>query len=204
MTPEQVRANRLKLLLLWMIPLGLMAIAGIVYALVQAGYMAVGSKNNGDLIQPAVQLSDLTITTPVDASYSSEQLLNSKWSIVVRGSEQCDEACKEALYLSRQIHVRLDKAANRVQRVYLSDAPVAADAQAYFASEHRYLKIAVADKQALIEIDGHLTAIGEDKKPASFFLIDPQGWAMMAYHSEHDGGLILSDLKYLLKYSRER
>ena len=30
MTPEQVRANRLKLLLLWMIPLGLMAIAGIV------------------------------------------------------------------------------------------------------------------------------------------------------------------------------
>ena len=39
---------------------------------------------------------------------------------------------------------------------------------------------------------------------AQFFLVDPEGWAMMVYSAEHNGAAVLKDLKYLLKYSAER
>lgn len=204
LTPQKIRANRLKLIMLWMVPFGLMVIAAIVYGLVQAGYISVGSKNNGELIQPPVHLDKLALTTILPANYTEENLWAHKWTLVVRGGAKCDESCRDSLYIARQIHVRLDKAANRAQRLYLSDTPVDQDLLAYFEKEHRYLRVAIVDPKQLELLDKALESIGDDAKPARFFVVDPEAWAMMAYHDGHDGGLILKDLKHLLKYSRER
>ncbi len=203
-SPEQIKANRIKLLMLWLVPVGLMAIAALVYALVQSGQISIGSKNHGELIQPPIQLGKLAPTTDKEADSELSELWAGHWTLVVRGGSECVDACAEALYLTRQIHVRLDKNANRAQRVYLSEQPLSAALQQQIQQDHRYLKHALASKEQLAELDAALVAIGPDKAPARFFLVDPQGWAMMAYSDQHEGGLILQDLKHLIKFSRER
>ena len=208
---SQRLANRIKLMVLWLIPFGLMAIAMFCYYLVQSGQMTVSSKNHGSLVQPPLQLNELLGN--IQHSDSSGQPLDldnpwqGKWTMVVRGdvdgAEQCSQSCRDNLYATRQLHIRLDKNANRVQRVYLTHNPKAdADFSAFLQEEHRLTKFYVADQASLASLDSALrTPSGE---AASFFLVDPAGWAMMFYSSEHTGNGKLKDLKHLLKYSRER
>ena len=55
--------NRLKLILLWMIPFGLMILAGVIYNLAESGQISVVSKNQGYLLQQAFRLSQLALTS---------------------------------------------------------------------------------------------------------------------------------------------
>jgi hypothetical protein len=201
--PKNRRLNRIKLMILWLIPVGLMALAGISYYLVQSGRMSVGSTNNGILIQPPIQLNELladSLQLQADEPGSPWQ---GKWTLVIRGNADCAPPCSAALQLSRQIHIRLDKNANRVQRLLLTDQlPLGAAIQTNIAEQHRFLKVATADAQALAEIDNATTSAAAE--PAQFFVVDPQGWAMMYYLAEHEGNAVLKDLKHLLKYSVER
>ena len=207
-TPKQVRSSRIKLVVLWAIPFGLMAIAAVVYNLVESGVISVGSKNEGVLIQPPIQLSGLALTTNVPLV--RDNIWQGKWSIVVRGDADCDAECLDTLHITRQIHKRLNKEGNRVQRVYLSTTPALSDElAAHLAEENHYMKLAVVDEianesanqLALVELDDVLASTNQTVR---FFLVDPDGWAMMYYLNEHDGVVILKDLKYLLKYSKER
>ena len=114
--------------------------------------------------------------------------------------------CMDTLLLSRQIHIRLNKEANRTQRVYLSDAATLSQPLSeHLAAEHHYLTIAYSDSLSLAPLDQALLATAEARQSeAQFFLVDPEGWAMMVYSAEHNGVAVLKDLKYLLKYSAER
>ena len=207
-TPKQVRSSRMKLVVLWAIPFGLMAIAAVVYNMVESGVISVASKNEGVLIQPPIQLNGLALTT--NAPLVRDNIWQGKWSIVVRGDAECDAECLDTLLITRQIHKRLNKEGNRVQRVYLSTAPALSDElAAHLAQENHYMKLAVVDEianenanqLALVELDDVLASANQTVR---FFLVDPDGWAMMYYLNEHDGVVILKDLKYLLKYSKER
>ncbi len=189
----QVRRNRLLLLVLWMVPLGLMVLAGLAYWLQQQGLLEVGSKNRGHLIQPPVQLADIPRRDSADTLAS---VWSKKWSIVFRGDANCTGACAEDLHLTRQVHVRLDKDANRVQRIYLHDQPaLSAELQGVIEADHPYLDVIATASLA------QLDAVAAD---ARFILVDPDGWAMMAYDSSHQGEDLLVDLKHLLKFSRAR
>lgn len=211
LTAGQRRSSQVKLLILWLVPFGLMAIAGITYFLVQNGKISLGSKNHGDLISPPVQLQELFETSDDDALV---KIWNDKWSLVVRTRERCEEACKEALHLSRQLHIRLDKNADRVQRVLLIDNYQDDPAfMSFVDQEHKLLKVFVTDGATLMGLDESVAravlssdaVIANGEPPVvNFFVVDPQGWAMMAYHQGHDGSGILKDLKHLLRYSSER
>ena len=193
--------NRFKLILLWMIPFGLMLLASVIYHLVQSGQISVASKNQGYLIQPPVQLSELALTSNKD----SDNIWRGKWTMAIRGGADCDQRCMDALLLSRQIHIRLNKEANRTQRVYLSDAAALSQPLSeHLAAEHHYLTIAYSDSLSLAPLDQAVLETAEARQSeAQFFLVDPEGWAMMVYSAEHDGAAILKDLKHLLKYSAE-
>ena len=118
----------------------------------------------------------------------------------------CHQRCMDTLLLSRQIHIRLNKEANRTQRVYLSDAAALSQPLSeHLAAEHHYLTIAYSDSLSLAPLDQAVLATAEARQSeAQFFLVDPEGWAMMVYSAEHNGAAVLKDLKYLLKYSAER
>ncbi|MDG1293264.1 MAG: hypothetical protein P8O99_04055 [Pseudomonadales bacterium] len=215
-SPKQVRSSRMKLVILWAIPFGLMAIAAVVYNLVESGVISIGSKNEGVLIQPPIQLNGLALTTNVPLA--RDNIWEGKWSIVIRGGADCDAACLDTLLITRQIHKRLNKEGNRVQRVYLStESVLSEELTAHLAAENHYMKLAIVDEianenanleisleasqEALVELDKVLASANQTVR---FFLVDPDGWAMMYYLDEHDGVVILKDLKYLLKYSKER
>ncbi len=197
--------GRLKLLALWMIPIGLMLAAILVYKLVMAGQLTLGSKNEGILLSPPLQFGTLAFTDSTAAPIADA--MRGKWSMVVRGGANCDDDCRRALYLTRQVHIRLDKSANRVQRIYLSDQfPLSGELQQHIEQDHRYLHVLFTDTDGLAAIDAAVAATestSDGSDTASFFLVDPQGWAMMVYQQQHQGGQILKDLKHLLKYSRE-
>ena len=194
--------NRFKLILLWMIPFGLMILASVIYNLVQSGQISVASKNQGYLIQPPVQLSKLALTSSKEA----DNIWHGKWTMVIRGGEDCDQGCLDTLLLSRQIHIRLNKEANRTQRLYLSDAAALSPSLSeHLAAEHHYLTVAYSDSPSLAPLDQAVLTTAEARQSeAKFILVDPEGWAMMVYSAEHDGAAVLKDLKYLLKYSAER
>lgn len=196
----QKRGNQIKLLILWLVPIGLMAAAGVAYYLVQTGKLEIGSKNYGVLVRPPLQLQD-ELNNDFDA-----ELWQGKWTMVIPSAQGCDQRCRDALYLTRQIHIRLDKNAHRVQRVFMHAgnaqqfAQQNAELMALFESEHRLLKTVALPSDKLTALQNKLR---ENSGIApSFFLVDQQGWAMMGYVDGQDGNEILTDLKHLLKYSR--
>ena len=206
-TPGLRRANQLKLLLLWLIPVGLMLAAIVVYQLVQAGYLSLGSKNEGVFVQPPVSLAELSAQT--SRGQVKEQAFTGRWNLLIRGGAKCDESCMNTLYLTRQVHIRLDKEANRVHRIYLTDtAQLEPTFAEYLEKEHHYLEPLHVDAKVLAEYDARLAesvkAEDDEQSRPAFYVIDPDGWIMMYYTASHDGGAILKDLKHLLKFSRER
>ncbi|MGB5323960.1 MAG: hypothetical protein WBN40_00875 [Pseudomonadales bacterium] len=213
LSPAQIRANRIKLLVLWLLPFGLMAIAGVCYYLVQTGQMQIGSKNHGVLLSPPLQLHEqLGKLSVLDAEGGAQLLVESpwrnKWTLVVPAFDDCAERCSEALYLTRQLHIRLDKNANRVQRVLLAGpaAQAAVGSEAFnhmVNTEHSLLRrIVYSDASAVASLQPVLRA--DSGEQARFFIVDPDGWAMMYYLDEHDGNAMLADLKHLLKFSGQR
>lgn len=214
LTPSQRRSNQIKLLILWLVPFGLMAIAGSVYYFVYTGKITLASKNNGDLLVPAVQMKDVFETADND---ELRDIWDGKWTIALRVIGRCDEKCMDDLYLTRQLHIRLDKEANRVQRVLLLDRAVVDDEfKSLLDTEHSLLKVVelgnMRGKASLNAFDQKLqqtvaatrTDAVDGAPELSFFLVDQAGFAMMTYHQGHEGNLILQDLKHLLKFSRKR
>ena len=202
---KQRRSNQIKLLILWLVPFGLMAIAGICYYLVMTGQLEIGSKNKGDLIRPAVQVKQV-LSAADDPALAD--VWDGKWTMALRVIGHCDQQCRDALMLSRQLHIRLDKEANRVQRVMLVDQAIADPVLlSHLETEHSLLKVisleALRGSDALNRFDqllqetvaGTKTPHEESAPELAFFLVDQSGYAMMTYHQGHDGNDILQDLK---------
>ena len=209
---QQRRSNQIKLAILWIIPFALMGVAAIVFNLVQTGQLTIGSKNKGFFIQPPLQLSELLANNPEaligDEKGNTKSVFSGKWTLVVKGDISCDQSCRDALYVTRQLHIRLNKEADRVQRVYLysesNDAeklPLSDELKRFIDEEHRLLKLVPvsADVNDLLDASTR----HNNGELANFFIVDPQGWAMMYYLDEHEGSDVLTDIKHLLKFSRE-
>ena len=205
MTLAQRRSNQIKLLILWLIPVLLMATAGITYYLVQAGKLELGSKNNGVLVRPLLQMTELFKEGAPGSIEGVEReaasLLQGKWTMIVRTKADCDQRCRDALYLSRQLHVRLNKDAYRVRRVYMyeSESQLNAEFKAFLDQEHPLIATLPITSAIGDQLASKTTSTAGE--PASFFLVDPQGWLMMYYLAHHDGNAVLADLKHLLKLS---
>lgn len=209
--------NRMVLLLIAGIPVTVILIATWLWYYVVEGELdlvgTLGTSNSGTLVRPPRQLDgfDLTQAEGLPLRYSD---LTRKWTFLVPGTRACDETCENMLYTTRQIHVAMGKGFNRIQRVYLSDTPVAstvmsfetlsdnhpapASFEEYLAAEHRGMNaftIAGGPHQKLLA--EHLA------KPDTWYLVDPAGWIMMSYDAEVDYKGVISDLKFLLKNSSE-
>jgi cytochrome oxidase Cu insertion factor (SCO1/SenC/PrrC family) len=194
--------NRIKLLILWLIPFGLMLIASLVYWLVQNNHLTLSSKNEGELLIPPINIHELALTT----NKNNSDAWKNKWTMVIRGSDQCSGICEEALHLTRQIHIRLNEKADRVRRIYLSDmSDLSPDLSKNLEANHKFVSVVTPPDDFISIFDDRLNQISiKIGSPISFALVDPDGWLMMAYSPNHDGSQVLKDLKFLLKYSVER
>jgi cytochrome oxidase Cu insertion factor (SCO1/SenC/PrrC family) len=165
-----------------------------------ADWRPVGGSNKGDLLDPARPLQAIALPTP-DGGATGAGLLRGKWSWVYVGDGLCKDRCREALYLTRQSRIALNKDVDRVQRVFLVTGRCCD--REFLAQEHPDLVVALvgtAESAALLEpfpvYDGvPISAAGR------IYLVDPLGNLVMSYSAAAPDKALLTDLKKLLRLS---
>ncbi len=201
-TPEDLRARNLRMLAvlagLFLLPL-LLAF----YMYYATDWRPMKRVNHGTLITPvrplpAVHLTrvPLSESDPEPASGASPGLLRSKWSMVYIGAGNCDEPCRQALYVMRQTRLSLNNDMARVDRVFLTTGNCCA--REFLAHEHAGLVVLDATGPEGARL---LSAFPAEGRPYSLFIVDPLGNLMMSYDARQNPKGLLEDLRKLLRLS---
>ncbi len=178
--PEKTSRNhwRGRITLLLLISIPL-TLMGLAWVIYVTGVgIPTATSNKGVLVQPPLKL-DL----PID-----------KWTLLILDNGTCDDDCRERLYITRQAQIALGREADRIQRWYVHRHPISNEALRPFFAEHHPRMVVVLGNVAM--------------SPSAFYLVDPQGFLMMAYPKPSEknapprGQSVLSDLKFVLKYSQ--
>jgi hypothetical protein len=198
-TPGDFRARNLRMLAL---------LAGLfVLPLLFAFYMYYGTDwrpvrrvNHGTLITPArplpaVHLPQVNMSDS-DAAAPEPQQLRTRWSMVYVGAGNCDEPCRQALYVMRQTRLSLNNDMSRVERVFLTTGNCCA--REFLAHEHPGLVVLDATGEQGTRL---LREFPADGRPYSLFIVDPLGNLMMSYDTRQNPKGLLEDLKKLLRLS---
>jgi hypothetical protein len=203
---EPVR--RRQQLQLWLI----LGITGIVLA---AGFLLVprdeesrarlidllGTSNHGRLLAPVVPIAELPMASPMGIAEQSTEWAP-RWRLFVVAGMPCEDACRDVLHVTRQVHVRLGRNADRLERVLLVPGLVDDEILAWAEREHPHMRILQTTPAAFAQWPG-AQQLGWDPADVGVFLVDPQGAAMLYFAPEFDGADLLADLNHLLKYSPE-
>ena len=163
--------------------------------------MPEGTINEGDLLTPPVDVAQLTF---FEADSGPMQLATEdpKWRYLIVPAGECDKACEELLYTSRQVHIRLAEKANRVERLLVTKAPLAAEQRQSLAEQHPRLRFVVLPGEAMTQLQQDIDVLNRNQP--ELLLVDQEGFAMMDYDNHHSGNQLLKDIKRLLKYSYEQ
>jgi hypothetical protein len=198
-TPGDFRARNLRMLAL---------LAGLfVLPLLFAFYMYYGTDwrpvrrvNHGTLITPARPLPAVHLPQvnmfDSDAAAPEPQQLRTRWSMVYVGAGNCDEPCRQALYVMRQTRLSLNNDMSRVERVFLTTGNCCA--REFLAHEHPGLVVLDATGEQGTRL---LREFPADGRPYSLFIVDPLGNLMMSYDARQNPKGLLEDLKKLLRLS---
>lgn len=119
-----------------------------------------------------------------------------KWSLLYIGRGDCDDACQEALYRTRQVRRALGKEMSRVQRLYISTS--GKPDSGFLATDHPGLLV-MAD--GLASRDVVLAALGEFAE-GDVFIADPIGNVVLRFPAGTPMKDMHEDLSLLLKASQ--
>ena len=188
---SSTKRGHIQLALVFIIPTVAIVLAWTMYF---TGFWVPDSRTNkGELLLPPVQLVDIPLEKEGITFALSET--EGLWRLVVFGSQQCEEqGCQESLYKTRQVHIALNKDADRATRFFISPQP--SQPSEMLENEHPGIYWLSADDNVV------RTVLGEDQWPENqIFIVDPLGNVIMRYQPEQPGGDLLKDLKKLLKVS---
>lgn len=158
-----------------------------------------GTVNQGVILEPSVQFSDLKVA-------ETEQLpdfkTEPKWRILIPVDGECQDACQQHLYVTRQVNIRLAKDSERIERYAIN---LSGDAGERFLSsiapEYPKLKKLTASLADWNTWLGSTNAPKDLKVEHYYIMVDPLGRAMMYYNASHDGNQLLKDIKRILRYT---
>jgi cytochrome oxidase Cu insertion factor (SCO1/SenC/PrrC family) len=197
-SPGQARGRRTLLLIaaLFLVPL----VASFLLYYGADGLGPSGRTNQGELLDPARPLPALVLPL-ADGGTTSPGFLEGKWTWAYVGDGRCDPRCRQALYLTRQSRIALNKDLDRVQRVFLVTSGCCD--RDFLRSEHPDLLVVDASGApagALLApfpvYDGIAPA-----RAGRIYLIDPLGNLLLSYGPKAPDKALLQDLKKLLKLS---
>ena len=204
--PDNLRSRNLRMLAalaaLFLVPL-LLAF----YMYYGTDWRPVKRVNHGTLISPArplpavnlprESLTDPDPNAPAPSTDTPEpKLFRDKWSIVYIGEGNCDERCRQALYVMRQTRLSLNNEMSRVDRFFLVTGNCCA--REFLLHEHPGLVVADATTANGARL---LQEFPADGRPYSLFKVYPLGNLMMSYDSRQNPKGLLEDLQKLLRLS---
>jgi hypothetical protein len=199
--PDDLRARNLRMLgmlaALFLVPL-LLAF----YMYYATDWRPLKRVNHGTLITPIRPLPPLHLPrvslseSDVPPASDPAGQLRTQWSLVYIGAGNCDEPCRQALYVMRQTRLSLNNNMTRVDRVFLTTGSCCA--REFLAKEHAGLVVLDATGT-----DGTrmLHEFPQDGRPYSVFIVDPLGNLMMSYDARQNPKGLLEDLQKLLRLS---
>ena len=198
-SPESVRRGRRQLLALAALFFVPLAVAFWMYY-GPAGWRPSGDASKGDLIDPARPLAEIALPT-MDGGATTPGFLRGKWSMVYVGDGTCDDRCRNALYLTRQSRIALNKDMDRVQRVLLVTGNCCD--RAFLSTEHPDLVVARVEDATSAALLGPFPVHGGVPPAAAgrIYLVDPLGNLLMSYAPDAPDKALLTDLKKLLRLS---
>ncbi|MBB6520129.1 hypothetical protein [Pseudoteredinibacter isoporae] len=155
--------------------------------------------NEGVLLTPAKQ-----VDTFAHADTQGQSLLASgkKWRLLIPYHAACNEACLSNFYITRQVHIRLGEKARRVERVMVSLGAMTPALETLLL-EHPRLRVMPVDSAVYSNWLAEASLPEDSNVLEHYFLVDENGFAMMAYSAEHDGNKLLKDIKRVLKFTSE-
>ncbi len=149
-----------------------------------------GRANAGALLEPITHIPDVLPESPLFDEAEG------RWLLVYVNPGICDEECRNALYTIRQSRLMLGREMDRVLRIFLhGETP---PDTVFLAEEH----------EGLVTLnDAPLSALFDEKTPdeladGGYFLVDPHGNLVMYFHPDMDPGVMVDDIKRLLRLSR--
>ena len=189
MTEAPRKSARLQLLLIAAVFFGPLLIAAWLY---YGGYFAesLGRSNHGALLEPIINLGDELPDSALQAHSENG------WLLLYASDRDCGEACRDALYTTRQSRKMLGKEMDRVRRVFLHGSTP--PDTVFLTAEH----------PGLITIeDASLSGLLDNKRPTDlpaggYYLIDPLGNLVLYFRPDIEPSDMVDDMKRLLKLSR--
>ena len=192
---KELRARNLRLLAmlggLFLVPL---ALAFWVYY--GTDWRPLRTVNHGELITPARPLPATHLQPALTEAVAPADLFHGKWSLVYVGDGQCDDICRQSLYVMRQTRLSLNNEMTRVERVFLVTAHCCT--QDFLSREHPGLLVLDASGAAANPL---LSTFPAGQREQSLFIVDPLGNLMMRYDVRQNPKGLLQDLKKLLSLS---
>jgi len=148
-----------------------------------------GGSNAGALLEPIVNVADEVPDSTLPARTEGQ------WVLLYADAGPCEQACRDALYRSRQSRLMLGKEMDRVLRVFLHGESLPDTV------------VAEVRQDGLITLsDKGLAALLERKRPGSLasgglYLLDPLGNLVMYFPPDLDPKEMVGDIKHLLRLS---
>jgi cytochrome oxidase Cu insertion factor (SCO1/SenC/PrrC family) len=178
MTESQAHPGRRQLILMLVIAAVSLGGSWLLFFASQEGVW--GTTNKGAFVSPPVNSADLHLADARGVDHSGDGV----WWLWVVQDRECNQACDAALHQMRQLHVLLNRDADRVHRALLTSAPIPGEAL-------------LAKYPGLRLFSGSI-----DPLAAGIYIVDPHGNLVLHYPLDMSGKSVLADLKRLLKVSQ--
>lgn len=179
--------------------------APLLAAWIWLGYVrsneGAGVSVNGELIQPAVPVTDFELKKASGDHWGIDNL-KQKWSMVYFSADECGAACEKSLYNMRQVRLSTGRRMDRVQRVLVTgDLQNMADR---LEQAGEGLAVVGGSNEQISSLDTQFRAAQQGMQPCldCIYLIDPFGNLMMRFAPDLDPKKMYKDLIHLLKVSR--
>src|SRR5690606_10926119 len=209
-----MNANKLKLtfrLLISLLPI----VAATFYfrASLEGG---IGTRSRGTLILPVLDLPALDLRNAqgqpaylsfedMTAGVNPDDYEPRPWQLILLTGANCEQACLARLYLLRQIHLRLGREADRVQRAVVvvdsGSRELPAATQAFLLEQQPDLQLLHASPGQLLPF---LTPSAHGRDPVTehfIYVADPVGNIMLYFVPENTAEDIFGDIDKLLDQS---
>ncbi len=148
-------------------------------------------RNLGILVQPPMSLAAL-LPPPVASK--------PQWTLLLSGARHCEDDCRQLLQRTRQMHIALGRRAWRLRRIYLyQGAQLPPGEGEFLANEHPGLTALPLNSTLSERLDKARARATDLSGVAEVFLVDPRGFVILAYGTEHRGKEALQDLRFLMR-----